>query len=297
MNQGTNLGSQKGRWIVLAALVAVLGALLFLLPGGILQAQQTAETFYHHENNGEPVVTLTADDPEGVTPIYWSILDDDMGVQDLPGGVDGDDVGDADVPDFDSFNVKDGVLMFNEPPDYEDPADVTGGPTEDEDNNTYKVVVQASDGGVTQWVQYFKVTVIVLDLEEEGDVTWAVDANGDGVDDGQTPDVLLEFQAGAILTATVTDPDTITTPVANETWKWYRSSSNTGPWTEIADTPANGTYPVSDHADNNDVGMYLRAVATYTDRRGVQQDRGDGFGLSGAAGQSRSQLDPRVRPD
>ena len=28
------------------------------------------------------------------------------------------------------------------------------------------------------------------------------------------------------------------------------------------------TYKVSDHADNNDVGMYLRAVATYTDRRG-----------------------------
>ena len=83
-----------------------------------------------------------------------------------------------------------------------------GGGTAD-NSNTYKVVVQASDGGVTEWVQYFKVTVIVLDLEEEGIVTWTVDADGacrSRTD--QTPDVLLEFQAGAILTATVTDPDT-----------------------------------------------------------------------------------------
>ena len=75
MSQGTNLGSQKGRWIILAALVAVLGALLFLLPG-VLQAQQTAETYYHDENDPEPVVTLTAVDPEGVTPIYWDILEE-----------------------------------------------------------------------------------------------------------------------------------------------------------------------------------------------------------------------------
>ena len=79
MNQGINLGSQIGRWIVLAALVAVLGALLFLLPGGLLQAQQTAETYYHQENSDEPVVTLAANDPEGVTPIYWDILTDAHG--------------------------------------------------------------------------------------------------------------------------------------------------------------------------------------------------------------------------
>ena len=31
MNQGTNLGSQIGRWIVLAAVVALLGALLLTI--------------------------------------------------------------------------------------------------------------------------------------------------------------------------------------------------------------------------------------------------------------------------
>ena len=39
MNQGTNLGSQIGRWIILAAVVALLGALLLTIrPVG---AQQT----------------------------------------------------------------------------------------------------------------------------------------------------------------------------------------------------------------------------------------------------------------
>ena len=70
MNQGTNLGSQKGRWIILAALVAVLGALLFLLPG--VQAQEST-TIYFTENSTDAVVTLSASDPEDATPITWSL--------------------------------------------------------------------------------------------------------------------------------------------------------------------------------------------------------------------------------
>ena len=263
MNQGTNLGSQKGRWIILAALVAVLGALLFLLPGGILQAQQTAETYYHEENNGEPVVTLTADDPEGVTPIYWDILEADI-VADLPGGG-ADDIDGDDIADFASFSVADGVLSFNSPPNFETPTDA--GP-----DNNYKVVVQASDGGLTEWVQYFKVTVNVLDVEEQGTVAWTIDPDGAGTagteGDNQT---LLEFQAGAILSAEVTDPDNLATD-PNTTWKWYRSQNNTGPWTQITNEDGvpvtTFTYTASDSADNNDVGMYLRAVADYADNRG-----------------------------
>ena len=72
MSQGTNLGSQKGRWIILAALVAVLGALLFLLPG--VQAQGIGESYQYAENGTDPVVTFTANDPEDVTPIVWSIF-------------------------------------------------------------------------------------------------------------------------------------------------------------------------------------------------------------------------------
>ena len=70
MNQGTDLGSQKGRWVILAALVAVLGALLFLLPGVMAQESTTIE---YTENSTDAVVTLSAGDPEGATPITWSL--------------------------------------------------------------------------------------------------------------------------------------------------------------------------------------------------------------------------------
>ena len=45
MNQGTNLGSQIGRWIILAAVVALLGALLLTIrPVG---AQDSASVVSH----------------------------------------------------------------------------------------------------------------------------------------------------------------------------------------------------------------------------------------------------------
>ena len=136
--------------------------------------------------------------------------------------------------------------------------------------NTYRVVVQASDGGVTSWVQWFKATVVVTDLEEPGMVTWTVDPDDGGDELAQ---VLRQFQAGAVLDATVTDADNATVdvnagPITGDTWKWYRSSSNTGPWTEIFGTTTDGMYTASDEAASNDVGMYLRAVATYVDGRG-----------------------------
>ena len=93
---------------------------------------------------------------------------------------------------------------------------------------------------------------------------------------------MLEFQAGAALTATAEDPDgdAATTgggvitdfAIDTVTWRWYRSSSMSSRGMVITGTDGTpvdaGEYTVSDDADSNDVGMYLRAVATYTDRRG-----------------------------
>ena len=76
--------------------------LLFLLPGGPLQAQDTAGTFYHYENDTGPVVTLTAEDPETVTPIYWEILEEDVDA-DLPGGEEGENADDIGTGDFEDF--------------------------------------------------------------------------------------------------------------------------------------------------------------------------------------------------
>ena len=55
------------------AFLAVLAVgLLFLLPGGLLQAQDDG-TIEYAENGTDPVATYTGLDPEG-RPVYWSLL-------------------------------------------------------------------------------------------------------------------------------------------------------------------------------------------------------------------------------
>ena len=67
MNQGTNLGSQIGRWIVLAAVVALLGALLLTIrPVG---AQDTAPV-------PDPIESRTVEVPENTVDVYTFSADD-----------------------------------------------------------------------------------------------------------------------------------------------------------------------------------------------------------------------------
>ena len=108
MNQGTNLGSQIGRWIVLAAMVALLGALLLTIrPVGAQDAPPlipNAETeFTYAENGTGPVTTYRATDPEG-NKIFWTLEGTD----------------DAD------FKIEGGVLSFKSPPNYENATDGYG---------------------------------------------------------------------------------------------------------------------------------------------------------------------------
>ena len=80
----------------------------------------------------------------------------------------------ADYADNGLFNIKNGgELSFKEAPRLRGPATIS-----DDVGAPYKVVVKASDGGVTNYVEYFKVTVNVLDVEEQGKVTWTVDPDG-----------------------------------------------------------------------------------------------------------------------
>ena len=134
------------RPIVMLAVLLAAG-LLFLMQGGLLQAQDSSQkSVVYVENDTDLVLTLVASDPESVTPIVWSILDDDEGVQDL--GIvqvpeEADDVADTDVADHASFDINDdGELTFMSPPSYED--------NSDSGDKTYRVVVQASDGGTMQ---------------------------------------------------------------------------------------------------------------------------------------------------
>ena len=170
---------------VLVLLAALVAGLLFLLPGGLLQAQETSsKTVEYTENDTSPVLTLSASDPEGAAPIIWSILEV---VPDPAPVVGGTDLVRADSADFASFDIsQSGVLTFKEEPSFEAKSP-----------SIYKVVVVASDGNEDS---YFKVTVNVQDEEEEGSVELRPT--------GQTLPTLLQPQVGVGITAdNPTDPD------------------------------------------------------------------------------------------
>ena len=71
MNQGTILGSQIGRWIILAVVVAAFAA---LLTASVVRAQEDSTTIEYAENGTDAVTTLTATDPEG-DMVIWSLED------------------------------------------------------------------------------------------------------------------------------------------------------------------------------------------------------------------------------
>ena len=218
---------------ILAFLAVLAVGLLFLLPGGLLQAQSAEQFFTYAEDGTGPVATFTASDPEGATPIVWMLVQSEA----------------AAAAHENYFKIdQNGVLRFRASPDYERAGD-TAAPMD----NVYRVTVQVSDGSIDE---YFEATVNVTDVEETGKVTWTVTPSGVDIAISE----LQQFQPSASLTASVTDPDaaTSTEPTGAVTditsWKWYRGSTMISGQTEA-------TYTV----DAADVGMRIRVEATYSD--------------------------------
>ena len=85
------------------------------------------------------------------------------------------------------------------------------------------------------------VTVNVTNVEEAGSISLSS----------------LQPQAGTRLTATLSDPDGRPSAV---TWEWERSPNGFSSWTPI-DGAASASYTPTD----DDVGDYLRVMASYTD--------------------------------
>ena len=146
-----------------------------------------------------------------------------------------------------AFSITRGVLKFNNSPDFEDPTFVNDqGQTVTVSNNEYKVTVQASDGSPNP--TEVMLTVEVINVDEPGVVELSTSQPKDGVD----------------FVASLTDPDGSQT---NTTWQWATSTSANGPWNDIANA-ATATYaPTPD-----DVGMYLRATASYSDGQSPSDD-------------------------
>ena len=229
---------------ILAILALLAASLLFLLPGGLLHAQNDGMIEYA-ENRMDAVATFTADDPED-RMVYWSLAE--MDVSEVDG------IGPDDEDDHAEFSISaDGVLSFKFSPDYEMPR---GTAIANTNTNTYKVVVLASDdptgAGTAIMVGYKKVTVMVTDVDEGGMVTLSA----------QKP------QVGVALTATLTDDDADDSDDNTDgkqidaKWEWEHSESKNGPWTPILTAITNSYSPLG-VADK-----YLRVTATYDDEHG-----------------------------
>ena len=227
--------------ILMFLAVLALG-LLFLLPGGLLHAQNDGMIEYA-ENGTDPVATFTATDPED-RMVYWSLA---------PAGSDPDADGDLmtdDAADAGEFSISaDGVLSFRFSPDFEM---MMGGGTDD-NSNTYRVVVVAADeplGAANRVPGYKKVTVDVTDVDEKGEITL----------DAQQP------QESRPLMATLIDDDALDAQIEAAKWKWEHSESKDGPWTAIP-TGTSAAYTPLGVADK-----YLRATATYDDEHGSDKN-------------------------
>ena len=251
---------------VTAFLAALAVGLLFLLPGGLVWAQD-ADTIEYPEDGTRAVATFTAVDPE-MKSVEWSI----------PTAGDPDGGGDLTADDntngtLFSIGEDSGEVTFNDAPDFEAPMGGTAG-----NSNTYELVVAASDGAVTA---YKAVEVKVTNEEEtattgielsslQPQVSTAITV--DYVDGVGNP--LVNAQGDP--NAGIEDPDNIgTDPNApasaavdadNVEWQWSKSSSRTGTYADItgdADAETATYTPAS-----QDRGMYLRVTATYEDGEG-----------------------------
>ena len=135
---------------------------------------------------------------------------------------------------FSSIN-NDGVLTFNEAPDYEAATDSGA-------DNVYEVTVNAAAGGE---MAMMAVTVTVTNVDEDGTVSLTT-----------TRPVL-----GTAITASVSDLDGV--DVDSVTWQWASSSDGMGSWTNITGATEASYTPVI-----TDDGKYLQATASYTDGHG-----------------------------
>ena len=133
-------------------------------------------------------------------------------------------------PDEDVFTINGGVLAFREPPDYEEPR--SRGASE----NLYRVTVEASGGT-------HDVSVTVTDVDEAGTASIS----------------RPQPQVDRPLSVSLSDEDE---GVTDQRWKWARSEDGTT-WTDIEGASSPTRSPTPD-----DVDMYLRATATYSDKFG-----------------------------
>ena len=146
------------------------------------------------------------------------------------------------------------------------------------------MVVQATDGDAGAATatpedtrSWFKVTVNVSDVDEQGTITLRPRNPDEPDETNLQAATLLQPQVGVVINAAdltdgdgtaADDRDTFARTTA--TYQWYRTSSRLATGTAISDgTESRPTLP--EHGTTRgdvDIGEYLRVVATYTDGLG-----------------------------
>ena len=146
--------------------------------------------------------------------------------------------------DTDVFDIAGGVLTFKKAPDYEKPGDVMGTDpsTAVAEDNIYEVTVQATDS--TNKVGMENVVVEVTNVDEAGKVTLSA----------------LQPQSAVAFTASHSDPDV---GISDLKWQWAKAGSKNGAYADIDKEITDAYTPV-----DGDIGSYLRATASYTDKEG-----------------------------
>ena len=258
-----HLSSYKGM-VGRAALIGALmvGAMVvFLMGGGLGEGQEATACpddadegtvcIEFPEHGSGTVTAYTAVDPEG-EDVTWELA---------PEATSG-----SEDSEFFHIDSSTGILTFITPPDFEAPGDSGT-------NNVYNVIIRATDVDaglgndsasdtlrpdnrpVTQTL-----IVTVTDVEEAGVVTLTTLQPQEDV----AISAALRDSDGkprtASLTTAVPDAEKTLTTETSTTWQWARSSRAAGPWTDIEGAASASYTPTGD-----DVGMYLRALATYDD--------------------------------
>ena len=184
---------------------------------------------------GPTMVTFAENGATRVATFSYSSDEDRDGIQWLTAGVD---------RGLFSLDSPSGALRFLQAPDFENPLDV--GPPGRGTNNSYelKLVAWARDNDPI-FTDEVDVKVTVTDVDEAGALSLS-----------STRPAL-----GAVLTATLTDPDGVTAGTA--LWQWERSTGRNA-WAVIDGAAATSYTPVA--ADTN---TFLRVTATYADEHGT----------------------------
>ena len=226
--------------------------------------QITTKVKLDYEAKSEHTVVLTATDPSGAADsitVTIAVTDEDdpatiTGVEKFTYAengteavttfaatdADGDEIEwSLNGKDKDDFEIPAGVLVFKKAPNFESPTDrdeSDDSGDQGKGDNVYKVTVTASGGSQD-------VEVTVTNVDEAGSVSFNQ----------------IQPQATRGLKAFFKDDDGKDKPK----WQWSRGASADGPWTDISGATTSSRNPVE-----GDVGSYLRATVSYTDRFGMQ---------------------------